>query len=372
MPVNHTSSEKPTLHFWLRAEVKELEKRTPLMPEHAKTLLANGHQITVERSVERCVPDAEYEAVGCKMVEEGTWPQAPANAIILGLKELPESNDPLTHTHVFFAHCYKYQAGWKQLLQRFVDGKGNLLDLEFLNDEHGRRVAAFGRSAGFIGMAAGLLNWAHQQRDAQTPMGRLNYYPDSASLINDVKSQLEAVHSSSNKVPKVLVIGALGRCGRGAVDFAEKAGVPSANIIRWDMDETKVGGPFQQIIDSDVFVNCIYLSSPIPPFVNKQTIAQNDRKLSVIVDVSCDTSNPHNPIPVYSANTTFDKPTFRVVNDSNPLDVIAIDHLPSLVPLESSHEFSEALLPHLNVCGGSDVWTRAEALYHQKVKEASS
>ncbi len=36
------------------------------------------------------------------------------------------------------------------------------------------------------------------------------------------------------------------------------------------------------------------------------------RQLSVIVDVSCDTTNPNNPIPVYNVNTTFDKPTVPV------------------------------------------------------------
>ena len=52
--------------------------------------------------------------------------------------------------HVFFAHCYKNQEGWANLLIRFIKGSGTLLDLEFLLDDNGRRVAAFGRSAGFI------------------------------------------------------------------------------------------------------------------------------------------------------------------------------------------------------------------------------
>ena len=46
-------------------------------------------------------------------------------------------------------------------------GGGKVLDLEFLTDDNGRRVAAFGRAAGFIGAAVGLLSWAHQQ---QTPV----------------------------------------------------------------------------------------------------------------------------------------------------------------------------------------------------------
>lgn len=58
---------------------------------------------------------------------------------------------------------------------------------------------------------------------------------------------------------------------------------------------------------------CIYLSLPIPPFVTRDMLDAPDRRLSVVVDVSCDATNPHNPIPIYDACTTFDVPTLKVV-----------------------------------------------------------
>lgn len=86
------------------------------------------------------------------------------------------------------------------------------------------------------------------------------------------------------------------------------------DILKWDLAETAKGGPFQEILDVDIFVNCIYLSSPIPHFITHNTIrnAGNARRLSVVVDVSCDTTNPYNPIPIYNVNTTFDAPTVPV------------------------------------------------------------
>src|SRR2546421_9651311 len=51
------------------------------------------------------------------------------------------SKVPLKHVHVQFAHCYKQQAGWEKVLARFARGNGVLLDLEFLTDSSGRRVA---------------------------------------------------------------------------------------------------------------------------------------------------------------------------------------------------------------------------------------
>jgi len=349
------------LHFWLRAEVKDLEKRTPILPEHAKQLMEAGHKVTVEESTLRCVPVADYEKVGCTIVPQGSWTTAPENAIVLGLKELPESDDLLHNNHIMFAHCYKNQSGWEQVLRRWKNGKGMLWDLEFLVDDNGRRVAAFGRSAGFIGMAVGLKQWARQQLDGQT-LSELHYYQDSPNLVNEVKSELEAAFAKTNKRPNILVMGALGRCGKGAIDFAERAGVPTENIKKWDMAETKKGGPFTEILDVDVFVNCILLMTPIPPFISRELL-ERPRNLSVMVDVSCDTSNPHNPVPVYTGNTTFLHPTQRVIQ-SPVFDVISIDHLPSLVPLESSSEFGDQLISHLIQCGNSSVWTRAEKLYH--------
>ena len=57
-----------------------------------------------------------------------------------------------------------------------------------------------------------------------------------------------------------------------------------------------------------------------------------------------------------------------------PFDVVAIDHLPSLVPRESSEEFAGALLPHLVALAGqlTPVWQRAQDLFDQKLAEAKA
>ena len=103
------------------------------------------------------------------------------------------------------------------------------------------------------------------------------------------------------------------------------------------MAETAKGGPFQEIVDLDIFINCIYLSKPIPPFINKEILNNENRKLTTIVDVSADTTNPHNPIPVYEIATVFNEPTVEVKLDKGPkLSVCSIDHLPSLLPREAS------------------------------------
>jgi saccharopine dehydrogenase (NAD+, L-lysine-forming) len=136
------------------------------------------------------------------------------------------------------------------------------------------------------------------------------------------------------------------------------------------MQETKKGGPFFDILENDIFVNCIYLSTPIPPFLTADML-KKDMKLSVLVDVSCDPTNPHNPLPIYHECTTFDKPTIQV----GSLDVIAIDHLPSLLPREASERFCKDLYPtllELKDRKASRCWQAAFELFVTRSNEAKS
>jgi len=353
-------------HFWLRDEVKPGERRTPLMPEQARQLMDAGHTVIVERSAGRCVRDEEYSAVGCQLAPTGSWVTSPRDTVILGLKELPDEPKSLSHRHIFFAHCYKNQSGWKDVLGRFISGDGFLYDLEFLNHPDGRRVAAFGVSAGFVGMAVGIMTWCHQQHEKDALLGQLAYHENYPAVESYCSSLLERATSIAKRKPTVIIIGALGRCGNGASQLAEKMGL---EVVKWDLEETKKGGPFPELLNYDIVVNCIFLSSPIPPFLTTELISTRPRKMSVLVDVSCDTSNPHNPVPIYRECTTFFNPTTRVqspTQDVLPVDVVSIDHLPSLVPFESSKEYATSLFPHLLSFPSTFPWENAGRIFAEK------
>jgi saccharopine dehydrogenase (NAD+, L-lysine-forming) len=91
----------------LRAETKPFERRSPLSPSGTKALLDAGYVVRVERSTDRIYKDAEFEAAGAELVPTGSWTDAPTDHIILGLKELPDVEGPLRHTHVTFLHVFK-------------------------------------------------------------------------------------------------------------------------------------------------------------------------------------------------------------------------------------------------------------------------
>jgi saccharopine dehydrogenase (NAD+, L-lysine-forming) len=338
-------------HLWVRAEQRANEERVGLTPVGASALVKAGMRVTVEESSVRAIPVDGYKAAGCEIAPENDWPKAPRDAIIFGLKELPDDGSTLTHRHIMFGHAYKGQAAGQLLLKRFKSGKGTLFDLEYLVDETGRRVAAFGYWAGYAGAALSLKCWAAQQRGGIA--GPVAKYANKTVLLADLNKELAGMVP-----PRALIIGALGRVGTGAADLCAAIGV---TVTKWDMAETASGGPFPEILQHEIFLNCILARPGCPVFVPAS--AKNEpRKLTVIGDIACDPSSDFSPIKVYDHVTEWNAPALRV-HDVPPLDVTAIDNLPSLLPVESSEDYATQLLPSLLTLGNLDsgVWGRAKA-----------
>ncbi|RDL32976.1 uncharacterized protein BP5553_08415 [Venustampulla echinocandica] len=372
------STKHTILH--LRSEQNPLEHRSALTPSTTKALICAGYEVHVERSPKdpsrkRIYDDDEFERVGAKLVDDQSWSKTPRDHIIIGLKLEPESF-PLVNTHVQFAHCYKGQAGWQDVLSRFRRGGGTLLDLEFLQLADGSRVAEFAYYKALVGSAWAIKTWKWQldHPGEQLPgvesftQGR-GYYLNEDEMLEQLRTDLRLGIKKAGRAPKVLVMGCLGRSGVGAVDLFLRAGLDNSQILKWDLAEVCMGGPFLDIVESDIFVNCAYLSSG-SPFLDAHSLACPWRKLSVICDVSFDAANPDNLIPVYKVSTTSTSSTILVdVKGGPPLSVISIDHLSSLLPRESSEQLSITLLPYLlqlEDWKNNEVWSRAEKLFREK------
>ncbi len=83
----------------------------------------------------RAIAPQGYRDAGAEIAPENSWPEAPKDAIIFGLKELPEDGTPLPHKHIMFGHAFKGQHSGRALLERFKEGGGTLYDLEYLVNE---------------------------------------------------------------------------------------------------------------------------------------------------------------------------------------------------------------------------------------------
>lgn len=339
-------------HIWVRAEQRDHETRTGITPKGARQLMDAGVHVTVEESSMRVIADVEYAQAGCTMVPAHSWPDAPHDAIIFGLKELPEDDTDLPHRHIMFGHAFKGQPSGLRLLHRFKAGGGTLLDLEYLVDTDGRRVAAFGYWAGYAGAAVTLKCWASQQMSR--PTGCVGAYDSSTHLLSDLQTDLLATGTHR---PTALIIGALGRVGTGVADLCTAMGVATT---KWDIAETARGAPFPEVLAHDIFFNCVLARPGTPVFV-PATAGSMPRRLSVISDIACDPDSDFSPIKVYDRATSWDAPALRV-NENPVLDVTAIDNLPSMLPLESSDDFAEQVLPTLmTLDADGPIWQRAAA-----------
>jgi saccharopine dehydrogenase (NAD+, L-lysine-forming) len=341
-------------HLWVRAEERPHEARVGLTPEGAAALLKAGINVTVEDSPHRAIPIDGYRAAGAAIAAPGSWRQAPRDTIVFGLKELEEDGTPLIQRHIMFGHAYKGQPAGQVLLRRFRAGGGTLYDLEYLTDGAGRRVAAFGYWAGYAGAALSVLAWSAQR--AGTIAAPVAPVADAAALRETIADAL------GTDRPRVLIIGALGRVGTGAGDLCDALGLA---VTSWDMAETAHGGPFPEVLEHEIFLNCILATPGVPVFV-PASAKTAPRALGVIGDIACDPTSDFSPVKVYDAVTNWETPARRV-HETPPLDVMAIDNLPSLLPRESSEDYAAQLLPSLLTLGaiGEGVWARAQTEFER-------
>ncbi|TQE28397.1 saccharopine dehydrogenase [Streptomyces ipomoeae] len=326
--------------LWLRHETRATERRAPLVPDDAAHLIGQGVEITVEESPQRVFPLAEYVRAGCASAPAGSWVEAPGDTYVLGLKELPAQPRALRHRHIYFGHAYKGQSGAGDLLDRFTAGGGTLLDLEYLTDDDGRRLAAFGHWAGYVGAALAVL---HRRGMLETPLRPLD------------RPGWDALLRAGSGGGRALVIGALGRSGRGACDALETAGI---SPVRWDLAETRELDR-AALLGHDILVNAVLVTRLVPPFLTPADLDSPGRRLSVVADVTCDVNSECNVLPVHDTVTDWERPARRLRGGDHPVDVIAVDNLPALLPVESSRAFSAELWPQLlRLGGGAGAWVR--------------
>jgi saccharopine dehydrogenase (NAD+, L-lysine-forming) len=151
------------------------------------------------------------------------------------------------------------------------------------------------------------------------------------------------------------------------------AGVP---ITRWDRQETRDLHK-QALLGHDLLVNCVVTHTPTTPFV-EQADLDHERRLRVLADVTCDVTGPTNMLPVNTEITTWQEPVRQLhggtpEHGTGPLEVIAIDNLPSLLPREASEGFSADLVPHLlelaDQGGPSGPWRAAGLAFDQAIRD---
>ncbi len=391
-----------------REDKNRWERRVPLPPEHVARLVRAGLEIVVQPSDLRAFPDAAYAGAGARLDEDLN-----GCPVVLAVKEVPVELLRPERTYVTFAHVIKGQPANMPMLRRLLELSCTLVDYERVVDETGRRLVLFGRHAGLAGMLDAL--WALGRRleaeGLRTPLSSLRPAHDYAGL-DDAKAAVEVVgrRIRSKGVPASLAPLTVGFAGYGntsqgaqevfdllpheevapedlaglstheqhrlfKVVFHERHLVePADPKARFELQDyydhpAHYRGVFSRHVPAlTLLMNCTYWEERYPRLVPllllRELWAGGARpRLRVIGDVSCDLhgaiectvrcTTPDDPVYVWEPATGDVVPG---VEGDGPV-VLAVDNLPCELPVESSAEFGEALLPLVEPLARAD-WSR--------------
>jgi alpha-aminoadipic semialdehyde synthase len=384
----------------LRYEDKyEMERRVAIVPHHLKKLTEKGLEFHVQTSAKRAFTDDSFVDAGAKVVSS-----LEKASVIFGVKEMPDEFFEENKTYVFFSHVVKGQPYNMPMLRAMMEKKCQLIDYEKIENEENKRLIFFGRFAGLAGMINSLwsLGQRYKLQGIETPFSHIRQaytYPSLKQAREAVsKVGYEIAHNGLPAAVSPIVIGftGYGNVSKGAQEIAHL--LPSIEItpkqlleldfkqapnnliykvvfkesdLSCPIDRTAVfdlqhyyshpefyENQFEKYVPNlTVLVNCIYWNNRYPRIISKDFLetlyAKGEPKLKVIGDISCDPDGSiecthkgteiENPVFMYNPVTR--KPTYGFEGDG--ILVMAVDILPSELPLESSIAFSEALLPYV-------------------------
>ena len=373
----------------IRKEYKKNEYRVAIIPTDCKILINNNFIIYVESSQNRCFSDEIYKNNGCIIIDDFTkYNFNRDETLIIGLKELDYNNlDLLSYKHLYFSHTFKEQSNGKEILIKFKNGNGFIYDLEYLVDNNNKRLVAFGFWAGFIGTAISLLQYYYKSINKE--LNNLVPYYDYKLLIEELQKlnkflknlniAIIGINGRCGKGSKFLldkllieelqklnkflknlniaIIGINGRCGKGSKFLLDKLLINHIGYLKEDN--------LDNLINHNIIINCIKLESDFNKiFISNKNLI-NFKNLSIISDISCDVFAINNPINLNYYLTTFEKPIYKF---NENIDIICIDNLPSLLPIDSSNEFSNKLTELILMINNDNIiWNNLEILYYKKI-----
>jgi hypothetical protein len=382
------------------------ERRAPLTPENVRALVAQGAEIIVEPSPQRAYPDAAYVAAGARLGD-------PREAdFLLGIKEMPLERIVPRRPHLFFSHTIKAQDYNMPLLRGILDQGATLLDHELVADERGKRLIFFGVQAGQAGMIDSLstlgqrlAHLGHPTALAEVKQAR--HYEDLRAALEHLDvlgERLRVEELSPRHQPIVVGLTGRGHVAQGALEVLDalrpfeirpedlRAGrLPAEEplvVVRFsdeDYYERSDGeGPFDKehcrahpelyrgrfedvLRHLTLLVTGHYWDPRFPALVTRpalqRIIHEEAGRLVAIGDVTCDiegsVASTVRPCPPENPHYVYDPATGEARDgvEGPGVAVMAVEILPTELPLDASRVFGAALLPWLEPLLACD-WSR--------------
>ncbi len=373
------------------------DNRVALTPNHCQWLLKTMDcRIVVQPSGKRCFSNESYAKAGALLSENlGDCD------VILGIKEVPQSELLEDKTYLFFSHTKKAQPHNQSLMHAMIDKRITLIDYECLEHEDGQRIIGFGFFAGIVGAHNGMM--AYGMRTQSFLLPRVYLSQDYRQLIRSYFGL---------KLPniKVAVTGS-GRVAHGVLEIMNLMDIQEvesdeylqrefsypvyvhlkgANLYTHKDKRTYSRNDFhlnseayECLFDSfcsqtDILINGIYWDASVPRLFEPEALLRKDFRIQTIADV---TDDAHGSIPCNLGDATIQNPVYGVdkttLQKTEPflpgnIDVMAVGNLPNELPCDASDYFGDQLIKYVLqdlMKGESDVIERATLLKKGKLTE---
>ena len=348
------------------------DRRVALPPKQALEFTKRfpNTELYIQSSDIRAYKDEEYAKLGLKVVDDISHCD-----VLIGVKEVHIPKLINDKTYLFFSHTAKEQEYNRPLLQAFLNKNIRMLDHEYFTDKKGMRLVAFGNWAGYVGTYNALI--AFGKKNNLYDLKRAKDCHD----IQEVFSELKKI-----KLPAIkIVITGGGRVAHGAGEVLEKAGVvkispkdflnknkvfdyptyaqldPQYYVKRKDGADfdllhffdnpamyESIFKPYTKA--ADMYIACHFWDENSPVFFTKEDMKEDDFRMRVIADVSCDIAGPipstlrpsaiAEPFYGYDVDTEKECGAF----DRYAITVMAVDNLPGEVPRDASVDFGKGLI----------------------------
>jgi saccharopine dehydrogenase (NAD+, L-lysine forming) len=343
------------------------DTRVPFTPKQCVDVMNQYPEvrIIVESSPDRCYSDAEYLAEGVDVVNDMS-----ACDVLLGVKEVPIDNLIDGKTYFFFSHTKKLQAYNRSLMQAFIAKKIRMIDYECLTHIDGQRILGFGFFAGVVGAHNGILTYGKKHGLYNLPKAHeIKNYTDLLSFYDHLKlPNFKIAVTGSGKVTSGIleIMSHLDIQSIEPGDFISKEYnypvythlkggylyqhkvTKSYNREEFHLHPEKYESLFQQYLPhTDLLLNGIYWDKKIPRLFEKTDVQNDDFRMSVVADITCDTDGS---VPINVGSSTIADPVYGIdkktlskvspfQDSSDVIDVMAVDNLPNELPRDASKYF---------------------------------
>ncbi|PPK86710.1 alanine dehydrogenase [Neolewinella xylanilytica] len=353
----------------IREDKQPPDARVPLSPRQVAELRARGLDIVVQPSSNRCFTDTEYRDLDIPLQED-----LADRELLLGIKEVPINCLLPGKTYCNFAHVAKFQPYNQALLRALLDRRITHIDYEYLTDDRGARLIAFGYWAGMVGAHNGV--WAYGKRTGKLELPRLKDLYDYAAA--------QEVYRAISLPEIRVVLTGTGRVGCGAARVLKDLGfrevapaafleATSGPVFTQLAVEDYAAHPSGRPVDrqhfyahaeeyvstfdrfarrADIFINGIFWDGKAPAFFTREMMQSPDFAIATIADITCDIA-PAASVPSTLKASTIANPVFgydpATGTETAPfqaeyVDVMSIDNLPSELPRDASEAFGSILV----------------------------